>query len=1020
MANSQGLDFKYRISGNNAVVSSLKTIQSRVSDLAKGMGSLAASSARAASGIGAIGARAAGTVGKIGAATAALGALFAASRAGNFAQGIIDADVNLSQLRISLEQAAGSSQLAEKELEFLRQTARKFGVEISEVAQPYSQFANAIVASGGSLDLARNAFLGVTQAGLGLGATSEQISRVLRQLQQAASKNKITMEDLGTVAESLPGALGLLSQSLGITTKELAELTASGSLEAVPALDKFGKFLQQRFAGAALKAAQDVQSSQARFRNAFLETRQQIAEGGFADAMQSAFDRVTASIEAMNASGSASRLGSFLASGLNRAADAAFNLVKRLSALLRNEQVLANIATAGRIIRIVFNGLGNIIRGFFAGFSGSEGTGNAIASVLALLQRLAIAANSLSRSSIWRTLGGLARSVFNLFGSAISTALNSFLRIIAAFKTGGSTFNPFLDLIVSVLNVFRQLIPLVRSAFGSITSSVSASSGVLQNFAGFLANVFNQFAKILETFNGRNSGLGDNFIAPGISERAKTIVDLISRGVDIAKAFGPVISAAFVSGVSIVRGFIPVLSSAFQQVGQIITDVFANIDIKSILADIALLFSGASASQAANAGLEPLFQIRDVIGQLFAGLKAVLPIVIAIAGSLLAGFLAVFNILNNQVRPVLDGIAQALGFDSFIAVVAQVKVFLILLNGVAAIGSGIAATFGAIGKAVGFVLTIFGRLQLVATILRAAFFAIASIIGVSAGTLLAIVGVVVAIGAAVFLIYKYWDEIVAFLGQIFTFIGQIVSAILNGLGAAIQSIPGLFVAAFNAVLQFLANWSLPAILLRLFEAIFPGITQGLINAFSSAIDSIRNFFSGLWDWIDRVIFGNFSTAWQKLKSFFGFGSSSNSPANDNTPRFAKGGSVWGKGSGTSDSILAWLSNGEYVINAAAARAFRPLLDMINYGGSGLKSKLKNGLPAFANGGLVSMPRIQMPAINMGGAGFDWSSMSQVHGNVDGRPYLPGVPLFSPAPAKVIEEGFRQMNRGRVRRGAVRG
>jgi hypothetical protein len=48
-------------------------------------------------------------------------------------------------------------------------------------------------------------------------------------------------------------------------------------------------------------------------------------------------------------------------------------------------------------------------------------------------------------------------------------------------------------------------------------------------------------------------------------------------------------------------------------------------------------------------------------------------------------------------------------------------------------------------------------------------------------------------------------------------------------------------------------------------------------------------------------------------------------------RFPTGGQVTGPGTGTSDSIPAMLSNGEYVINAAATAAWRPLLDAINYG-----------------------------------------------------------------------------------------
>lgn len=69
------------------------------------------------------------------------------------------------------------------------------------------------------------------------------------------------------------------------------------------------------------------------------------------------------------------------------------------------------------------------------------------------------------------------------------------------------------------------------------------------------------------------------------------------------------------------------------------------------------------------------------------------------------------------------------------------------------------------------------------------------------------------------------------------------------------------------------------------------------------------------------------------------------------PKFATGGHVRGPGSGTSDSIPALLSNGEYVIRAAAVRKLgKGYLDLIN-----------NGLPLrrFADGGLAesvaSMP-----------------------------------------------------------------
>jgi len=65
--------------------------------------------------------------------------------------------------------------------------------------------------------------------------------------------------------------------------------------------------------------------------------------------------------------------------------------------------------------------------------------------------------------------------------------------------------------------------------------------------------------------------------------------------------------------------------------------------------------------------------------------------------------------------------------------------------------------------------------------------------------------------------------------------------------------------------------------------------------------------------------------------FGGSGGGAANPVASGIPTFATGGPVSGAGTGTSDSIPAWLSNGEYVINAKATKANRPLLDSINFG-----------------------------------------------------------------------------------------
>ena len=89
------------------------------------------------------------------------------------------------------------------------------------------------------------------------------------------------------------------------------------------------------------------------------------------------------------------------------------------------------------------------------------------------------------------------------------------------------------------------------------------------------------------------------------------------------------------------------------------------------------------------------------------------------------------------------------------------------------------------------------------------------------------------------------------------------------------------------------------------------------------------------------------------------------PGEKGGEHMAKGGLITGKGSGTSDSIFAMLSDGEFVINAKATKANLSILKQINsYTGSGSVSKsqsdsnlsiepFKNKFKGFADGGLVT-------------------------------------------------------------------
>jgi hypothetical protein len=110
------------------------------------------------------------------------------------------------------------------------------------------------------------------------------------------------------------------------------------------------------------------------------------------------------------------------------------------------------------------------------------------------------------------------------------------------------------------------------------------------------------------------------------------------------------------------------------------------------------------------------------------------------------------------------------------------------------------------------------------------------------------------------------------------------------------------------------------------------------------------------------IIGTLKKAWSDLQQI---GSKVSDVAGDLGSRigaagkFATGGLISGPGSGTSDSILARLSNGEFVMNAKAVGAL----------GADFFHALNNGkMPGFAMGGMIGMPALaSIPAFASGGS-----------------------------------------------------
>lgn len=116
--------------------------------------------------------------------------------------------------------------------------------------------------------------------------------------------------------------------------------------------------------------------------------------------------------------------------------------------------------------------------------------------------------------------------------------------------------------------------------------------------------------------------------------------------------------------------------------------------------------------------------------------------------------------------------------------------------------------------------------------------------------------------------------------------------------------------------------------------------RGAFDGMKSALGELKDKFL---DVVEKI-----KEAWKGLTEVFkvgglgGLAGKAVDKALELLPGHADGGPVSGPGTGTSDSIVARLSHGEFVVNAASARRYLPLVQAINDG----------TLPGYAEGGLV--------------------------------------------------------------------
>jgi tape measure domain-containing protein len=187
----------------------------------------------------------------------------------------------------------GDQQQAAQEMDFLRRTADRLGIELGVLADEYTKFAIATRDSNLEGERTRKIFLSVAEAARVARIPNEELSGIFKALTQIVNKEKLSLEELQEqLGDRLPRAVKTMADALGISVGELQNLMEQGKVTA-DSLAPFADQLDKQFGAGLEDSLKGVTASLGRFRNAAFQAMIVFAEGGFIEAFSETLNNLT-------------------------------------------------------------------------------------------------------------------------------------------------------------------------------------------------------------------------------------------------------------------------------------------------------------------------------------------------------------------------------------------------------------------------------------------------------------------------------------------------------------------------------------------------------------------------------------------------------------------------------------------------------------------------------------------------------------------------------------------------------
>lgn len=187
--------------------------------------------------------------------------------------------MQLDRLNTQFKASSGSSALAAKDMQYVREEADRMGLVFIDTAHSFATFNASTRGTALEGEKTKEVFKGVTTAATALRLSTEETNGVLLAFSQMVGKGKVSAEELNQVGERLPGSLDLMAKSMGMTTAEFRKAAEEGRILATELLGKVGPALSSLYGDAAKEAANGSVAQLNRLKNAVFDLSATIGAG---------------------------------------------------------------------------------------------------------------------------------------------------------------------------------------------------------------------------------------------------------------------------------------------------------------------------------------------------------------------------------------------------------------------------------------------------------------------------------------------------------------------------------------------------------------------------------------------------------------------------------------------------------------------------------------------------------------------------------------------------------------------